>query len=74
MHIEELSAKTGNKYVTVTLSYEETRDIANGLHIAAKEKPEYEEIKNKCLTLFQLVKDGWVFPTKKDLSKTNTGE
>lgn len=62
MSIEQLSSRTGNKFVTVSLVYEECRDIANGLYHISKEKPEYEAIYNKCKIMFDLVKEGMIAP------------
>lgn len=60
MNIQELSSKTNNKYVTVTFTYEEVRDMANGLYHISKDKPEYKGIKDKCKFLFDMVKEGMV--------------
>lgn len=62
MTIQELSSKTNNKYVTVTFTYEEVRDMANGLYHASKDKPEYKRIKDKCKFLFDMVKEGMIQP------------
>lgn len=32
MHIEELNARKGQKSITITMNYDEVRDIANGLY------------------------------------------
>lgn len=60
MTIEELVSKRNNKYVTVTFTYEEVRDMANGLYHACKYKPEYKGIKDKCQFLFDMVKEGMI--------------
>lgn len=62
MNIQELSSKINNKYVTVTFTYEEVRDMANGLYYISKDKPEYKGIKDKCKFLFDMVKHGMVQP------------
>lgn len=38
MNIEELSSKTNNKTITVTFTYEEVRDMANGFYYLFPEK------------------------------------
>ncbi|MCI8409960.1 MAG: hypothetical protein HFJ09_11945 [Lachnospiraceae bacterium] len=60
MTIEELSSKTNNKYVTVTFTYDEIRDIANGLYYVSDS--EFKSIKNKAKFLFDMVKCGMVRP------------
>lgn len=60
MNIQELSSEANNKYVTVTFTYEEVRDIANGLYHISKDKPEYKGIKDKCKFLFDMVKEGMI--------------
>lgn len=60
MTIQEFSSKTNNKYVTVTFTYEEARDMANGLYHVCKDKPEYKGIKDKCKFLFDMVKEGMI--------------
>ena len=60
MNIQELSNKTGDKHVTVTLTYDEVRDMANGLYYVSKDNPEYKGIKDKCKFLFDMVKDGMI--------------
>lgn len=62
MTIETLSSRTNNKYVTVTFTYEEVRDMANGLYHVCKDKPEYKSIKDKCRFLFDMVKEGMIQP------------
>ena len=62
MVIQELSSIRNNKYVTVLLTYEEARDIANGLYYACEDKPEYKNIKDKCKFLFDMVKHGMIQP------------
>lgn len=60
MTIRELSTEKPNPYVTVTLSYDEVRDIANGLYAGQRcdDTSEYREVYKKAATLFELVKHG----------------
>lgn len=75
MIIEELSSVAPNKHVTVTLNYEEVRDIANGLYHASKNDLQYKSIKNKCKFLFDMVKTGMIQPeTVEDMSETMKGK
>lgn len=62
MTIQELRSKTNCKYVTVTFSYEEVRDMANGLYYVCKNKPEYKSAKDKCKFLFDMIKEGMIQP------------
>jgi len=65
MIIEELVCKTNQKHVTVALSYDEVRDIANGLYHMVNgsgDKKEYVEIYGKCKFLFDMVKHGNIQP------------
>lgn len=47
MVIEECSSRKGRCFATVTMTYDEIRDIANGLYYLSKDKPEYTGIKDK---------------------------
>lgn len=70
MTINELSSTTNNKYVNVTLTYEECRDISNALYNLQKEDKKYKDIYGKCKFLFDMVKHGNIQPeTVKALSK-----
>lgn len=71
MTIKELVSDgyVGIKYTTVTLSYEECRDLANGLFeyiCLARENKDtktlnrYKDIYKKVSKLFHLVKCGWL--------------
>lgn len=66
MTIEELNTKTNCKFVTVTFSYEEIRDLANGLYyLSQSERPEKEKfqmITGKCKFLFDMIKCGFIQP------------
>lgn len=55
---------------TITLTYDEIRDIANGLYYLSKDKPEYTGIKDKCKVVFDMVKHGMIQPeTVESMSK-----
>lgn len=70
MVIEECSSIKGRCFATVTLTYDEIRDIANGLYYLSKDKPEYTEIKDKCKVVFDMVKHGMIQPeTVESMSK-----
>ena len=58
MTIRELSTEKLNPHVTVTLSYDEVRDIANGLYKGCGSTSEGREVYKKAATLFELVKHG----------------
>ena len=66
MNIEELNTKMGLKTITVTFSYEEIRDLANGLYyLSQSERPEKEKfqmITGKCKFLFDMIKCGFIQP------------
>lgn len=76
MNIENMTSKPNLKSITVTLTYEETRDIANGLYwlnrimdnpddksIVKEIKPDsYKEISAKASFLFDMIKHGMVQP------------
>lgn len=62
MVIDECHSKKNFKYVTVTLTYEEARDVANGLYYAAKSNPEFRGIRNKCKFVFDMIKHGMIQP------------
>lgn len=75
MFIEELSTRKENRYVTVTFSYEEIRDIANGLYAACHperktEGKEFDKIAASAGFLFDMIKHGMVQPhTIRNLQK-----
>lgn len=54
MVIEECSSRKGRCFATITLTYDEIRDIANGLYYLSKDKPETVESMSKKVG----VKDG----------------
>lgn len=60
MTIRELSTESSNRHVTVTLSYDEVRDIANGLYKGWRcdSDSNCREVYKKAATLFELVKHG----------------
>lgn len=60
MTIRELSTEKPNPHVTVTLSYDEVRDIANGLYKGQRCDGDLSgrEVYKKAATLFELVKHG----------------
>lgn len=60
MTIRELSTESSNRHVTVTLSYDEVRDIANGLYKGQRGDGDLSdrEVYKKAATLFELVKHG----------------
>lgn len=67
MHIEELISKPSNKFVTVTLSYDEIRDIANGLYYASTKEPcdspeQFKQAYVNAKFLFDMVKHGMIMP------------
>ena len=66
MTINELTCKTNNKSVTVTLTYEEVRDLSNGLYylVSGKEcdKNNIVSIRAKAKFLFDMVKHGMIQP------------
>ena len=62
MVIEECSSRKGWCFTTITLTYDEIRDIANGLYYVSKDKPEYKGIKDKCKVVFDTVKHGMIQP------------
>ena len=60
MTIRELSTEKPDPHVTVTLSYDEVRDIAKGLYKGweCDGTSEFREVYKKAATLFELVKHG----------------
>lgn len=62
MKIRELSSRKGNRRATVTLTYEEIRDMADGLYQICLDRPEYESIESKCRFLFDMVEHGKATP------------
>lgn len=58
MNIVHLNSEPNNKNVTVCLSYENIRDIANGLYEASKINPKYESIHRLMSDVFMLTKEG----------------
>lgn len=61
MHIEELSCRENEKKVVVSLTYNEIRDLANGLYHAVnetKDGKEFKDIADKCSFLFDMIKHG----------------
>lgn len=69
MYIEELNTKKHQKSITVTMSYEEIRDISNGLYYFVNNKRSEEEdtsryakVYSDCKLLFDMLKHGNVQP------------
>lgn len=68
MHIDELNARKGQKSITVTMNYDEVRDIANGLYYLISGTPcedgvdKYKPIAADCKVLFDLIKHGNIQP------------
>lgn len=58
MYITELNSKNNLKNVTVNLSYEDIRDISNGLYLAQTHDKEYNKTYVQCKVLLDLVKHG----------------
>lgn len=61
MIINKLTCESNNKNITVTLSYDECRDIANGLYYAVSKSDngaKFQAIQAKCKFLFDMVKHG----------------
>lgn len=53
------------KQITVTLDYNECRDISNGLYYATTHElkgAEYQKIYSHCKFLFDMVKHGYIQP------------
>ena len=72
MHIDELLNKPGIKSITVTFSYEEIRDMSNGLYHATKTEEIFKPIFGKAKFLFDMVKYGNIQPeTIKYLAEEN---
>lgn len=66
MTIEQLSSKENNKYVTVTMTYDEARDISNALYYLISRKEcdlgKYQLTYSKCKFVFDMVKHGMIQP------------
>lgn len=66
MIIEKLSSETNNKYASITLTYEEIRDISNALYyLTSGEKcdaSKYQILYAKSKMVFDLVKHGMIQP------------
>lgn len=61
MVIEECASRKGRCFATVTMTYDEIRDIANGLYYLSKDK---------CKVVFDMVKHGMIQPeTVESMSK-----
>lgn len=70
MYIENLVCKPGNHSITVTMNYDEVRDIANGLYlltscndlseVGEKDKNRYLGIASKSSFLFDMIKHGMI--------------
>lgn len=71
MNIENLTCKPNNHFVTVTMNYEEVRDIANGLYWLSRLSPKntndmdvkperYTDVTNKMAFLFDMIKHGMI--------------
>lgn len=72
MQIVNLNSKPKNKNVTVCLSYENIRDIANGLYEASKVNPKYEPIHRIMVDIFSLTKEGTINSWWKDDADGNS--
>lgn len=65
MYIEELTCKPERKSITVSFSYDEIRDISNGLFIVAsntKSGYDFSDIYGKVKFLFDMIKHGDIQP------------
>ena len=67
MKIDELNSKPHQKSITVTMSYDDARDISNGLYyLVSGENPDdrskYQPIYADCKMLFDMIKHGNVQP------------
>lgn len=67
MKIDELNSKPNQKSITVTMSYDEVRDISNGLYYLVSDKnpddrSKYQSIYTDCKILFDMIKHGNVQP------------
>lgn len=64
MIINELSSTNIPRHVTVTLNYEETRDLANAMYTLSgfMKSDEYKDIAAKAAFLFDMVKEGMIQP------------
>ena len=60
MNIVNLNSEPNNKNVTVCLSYENIRVIANGLYEASKVNPKYEPMHRIMVDVFRLTKEGTI--------------
>ena len=63
MNIDKFSSESHNKYITVTLNYDEIRDLANALYMYteqtnSEDSKKYLDIAAKMHLLFDLVKHG----------------
>jgi hypothetical protein len=70
MTIDELDSRTGFKSITITMSYEEVRDTANGLYNVPDKK--YDGIEAKWEFMFNMIKHGMIMPeTVKRMNEIN---
>ena len=60
MNIRALSSERGIKHATITLSYEEIRDLSNKLYEVAKNDPKYKDMQKEWHCLHMLVKEGYI--------------
>ena len=67
MYIEELTSKTNNHNIVVSMNYDEVRDIANGLYAASETDPKFKPMYGKCKVLFDMIKHGNIQPETVDL-------
>lgn len=77
MIIKEINCNTNFKSATITLYYDELRDISNGLSelskLDEKRSPEFYKIRRDMLLLFSLVKNGcldsWTIKRLSDITE-----
>ncbi len=72
MNIVNLNSEPNHKNVTVCLSYENIRDIANGLYEVSKINLKYEPIYRVMADVFSLTKEGSIKSWWKDDADGNS--
>lgn len=72
MNIVNLNSEPNYKNVTVCLSYENIRDIVNGLYEASKVNPKYEPMYRVMADVFSLTKEGSIKSWWKDDADGNS--
>lgn len=58
MYINNLCSDTHLKSVTITLTYDDIRDLANGMSEAAEKNPKYTKLAKRLKDVFSLTKEG----------------